>query len=123
MTLPRYTPPRTLSAKAAAGLAPLAALLALGLALARLIDADTGLAVLAGCGLWVAAELHGYQRTLDRYNIGYVAQHLASQGLDTLAARAANGRTDPATRDFVLGYVIEGRRLRPGRPGWPALLN
>lgn len=116
MTLPRYSPPMTLSASLAAGLAPLAVLLAFVLIVTRVIDVDTGLAVFAACALWVAAEMQGYQRTLDGYNAGYVAQHLAWRGSDTLAALAAHERTDPATRDFVQGYVIEGRRLRPDRP-------
>ena len=116
MTLPRYSPPMTLSASLAAGLAPLAVLLAFVLIVTRVIDVDTGLAVFAACALWVAAEMQGYQRTLDAYNAGYVAQHLAWRGSDTLAALAAHERTDPATRDFVQGYVIEGRRLRPDRP-------
>lgn len=116
MTLPRYTPPMTLSASAAAGLAPLTVLLALVLIVTRVIDVDTGLAVSAACALWAAAELHGYQRTLAAYNADYLAQHLAWRGSDTLAALAAHERTDPATREFVQGYVIEGRRLRPDRP-------
>ena len=116
MTLPRYTPPMTLSATVAAGLAPLAVLLAFVLIVTRVIEADTGLAVFAACALWVAAEMHGYQRRLDGYNVSYVEQHLAWRGSDTLAALAAHERTDSATRDFVLGYVIEGRKLRPDRP-------
>ena len=62
MTLPRYSPPMTLSASVAAGLAPLAVLLAFVLIVTRVIDVDTGLAVFAACALWVAAEMHGYCR-------------------------------------------------------------
>ena len=116
MTLPRYTPPMTLSATVAAGLVPLAVLLAAALIVTRVIDVDTGLAVLAACALWVAAEMHGYQRTLDSYRSDYEAQHLAWRTSDSLAALAAHERTDSATRAFVQGYVIEGRRLRPDRP-------
>ena len=116
MSLPRYTPPMTFSATVAAGLAPLAVLLAFVLIVIRVIDVDTGLAVLAACALWVTAEMHGYQRTLDGYNADYVARHLACRASDTLAALAANERTDNATRNFVQGYVMEGRRLRRDRP-------
>ena len=116
MTLAKYTPPMTLSATVASGLAPILVLLAFVLIVTRVIDVDTGLAALAACALWVAAEMHGYQRTLDGYNAHYVDEHLAWRGSDTLAALAANERTDTATREFVLGYVIEGRRLRPDRP-------
>ena len=116
MTLPRYTPPMTLSASVAAGIAPLAVLLAFVLIVTQVIDVDTGLAIFAACALWVAAEMHGYQGTLEGYNADYVAQHLAWRGCDTLAALAAHERTDTATRSFVQGYVIEGRRLRPDRP-------
>jgi hypothetical protein len=116
MPLPRYAPPLTHHATVAAGLAPLAVLLTFTLVVTRLIDADTGLAVLAASTLWVAIEMHAHQRRLDSYNADYVQRHLAWRTSATLRALANSEVTDPATRDFVERYVDAGRRLRPDGP-------
>lgn len=114
--LPAYTPPPSQRACIAVGLAPLAALLAFVAIVTRVIDADTGLAVLAASAVWVAAEMHEHQRGLDRYNAEYAAQHLVGRSAATLASLASDPATAPATVEFVQRFLADGCQLRPDRP-------
>jgi hypothetical protein len=114
--LPDYTPPPALHASVAAGLAPLGVLLSFVLVVERLIALDTALAALAGCTVWVAVELHRYQRALDGYNAEYVCRHLGWRAPATLAGLAAHPRTSAATRDFVQRFIDDGCALRPDSP-------
>ena len=114
--LPAYTPPPSQRACIAAGMAPLAVLLAFVAIVTRVIDADTGLAVLAASALWVGAEMHQHQRSLDRYNADYAAQHLAGRSAATLASMTRDPATAATTAEFVQRFLADGCQLRPDRP-------
>jgi hypothetical protein len=111
MTLPAYIPPESARTCLAVAMAPLAVLLAFTAVVTRLIDADTGLAILAACGVWVIHEMHDFQRTIDGYNTDYVDRHLAWRSAATLDALAGDGRLPAPTREFVQQYVAAGRVL------------
>ena len=107
-SLPHYAPPPSLQASVAAGLAPLGVLLAFTLLVLRLIDADSALAALLALSVWVAVELHRFQRATDRYNADYAARHLAPRSSQTLRVLAADATLPPDTRAFVQRYVDAG---------------
>ncbi len=116
MTLPDYHPPESPRTCLAVALAPLLVLLAFTAVVTRLIDPDTGLATLAAAGIWVAHEMHDFQKTIDGYNVRYVEQHLAWRSSASLAALAQAPQLAQATRDFVQRYVdADGVLLRDGQ--------
>jgi len=116
MTLPAYAPPDTPRTCLAVALAPLLVLLAFTAVVCRLIDPDTGLAVLVACGVWVVHEMHDYQKTIDGYNATYVARHLAWRSPGTLAALADDAQLPADTRAFVQRFVDAGGVLRRDGP-------
>jgi hypothetical protein len=111
MTLPAYDPPESQRTCLAVALAPLLVLLAFTAVVTRLIDADTGLAILAASGVWVVHEMHGYQKTIDGYNADYVRRHLAWRSAGTLATLAGEAQLNTPTRDFVQRYLAAGQVL------------
>ena len=116
MTLPDYCPPESPRTCLAVALAPLLVLLAFTAVVTRLIDPDTGLATLAACGIWVAHEMHDFQKTIDGYNAGYVQRHLAWRSAASLQALAQAPQLPSATRDFVQRYLdVGGLLLRDGQ--------
>jgi hypothetical protein len=111
MTLPAYSPPECPRTCLAVALAPLGVLLAFTAVVTRLIDADTGLAILAASGVWVAHEMHQFQKIIDGYNADYVARQLAWRSPATLSALAGDARLAAPTRAFVQRYLDAGRVL------------
>lgn len=116
MKLPDYAPPSALSASVAVSLAPLLVLLTFTLVVWQRLEVDTALACLSACTVWVAVEMHGWQRHVDAYNAEYVAVHLAWRSNATLSVLARQAGVSPETRDFVLGYLDDSRQLRPDAP-------
>ncbi|WP_088279203.1 hypothetical protein [Ideonella sp. A 288] len=107
--LPDYTPPNTQRANVAVGASPLLVLLAFTLLVIRVIDPDTGFAILLACTVWVAYEMHDYQKSIDDYNSEYASRHLVWRSSDTLEAMVAGSDTHGPTREFVLRYLSAGR--------------
>lgn len=118
MLLPAYSPPESLQANVAAALAPLAVLLAFTAVVTRLIEVDTGLAVLMACAVWVVVEMHRYQRRIDGYNADYVARHLVCRSTATLQAIADDPRLTAATREFVQRFIDAGGVLLHDGPSF-----
>ncbi|MDT7838255.1 hypothetical protein [Aquabacterium sp. OR-4] len=115
-TLATYSPPALPRTVLAVGTAPLLVLLVFTLVVLRVMDVDTALACLAACAVWVATEMHGWQRATDRYNAEYVQRHLIWRSSDTLLALSTHEYTNAETRVFVLRYLAAGRVLRPDGP-------
>lgn len=114
--LPPYSPPPSRQASMAAGLSPLLVLLAFTMLVLRLIEADTALATLLALGVWVAVELHRFQRATDRYNADYARRHLDWRAPHLLQAVAADPAQHAPTRAFVQHYLAAGRTvLRDGQ--------
>lgn len=111
-----YAPPTLPRATLAVGLAPMLVLLVFVAVVLRWMDVDTAFASFAACAVWVATEMHAWQRITDAYNADYVRLHLAWRSSDTLAALAMHDRTPTETRSFVLRYLDHGRVLRPDGP-------
>jgi hypothetical protein len=109
--LPDYRAPCARRASVAAGLSPLLVLLGFTLIVVRLIDPDTGFAAFLACTVWVAYEMHAYQRAIDDYNATYVRAHLAWRSSDSLQAMIEADDADPATREFVQRFLRAGRAL------------
>jgi hypothetical protein len=118
VSLPPYTPPSDQRASVAAALAPLVVLLAFVLIVTRLVDFDTGFAWCLGSAAWVGWELHDYQRAIDRYNAGYLQQHLAWRSSHSLHALVQADDAHPPTREFVQRFLSSGRVLRRDGPRW-----
>jgi hypothetical protein len=116
MNLPAYQPPDPSRAGVAAGLAPLLVLLGFVAVVLRWMDPDTGLAALLACALWVAYEMHEYQRGIDRYNADYVRCHLAWRSAATLESMAHAGQLPEPTRCFVRQYLASGCEWQRDRP-------
>jgi hypothetical protein len=116
MDLPDYQPPDDSRAGVAAGLAPLLVLWGFVAVVMRWMDPDTGLVALLACALWVAYEMHHYQRGIDRYNADYVRRHLAWRSTDTLEGLAHGGRLPEPTRAFVHQYLASGCEWQRDRP-------
>lgn len=114
--LPDYAPPELLRANVAVGTAPLLVLAVFATVVWRLMDADTGFAVLAACCVWVAVEMRAYQKAVDAYNRGYVEAHLAWRSLGALAALARCEHQTPATREFVQHFLDGGCAWRADGP-------
>ncbi len=72
---------------------------------------DIGLAVLAACTLWVAHEMHVFQRAVDAYNADYVRRHLQGRGDDTLATLIDSPATGEPARAFALRFLACDRVL------------
>lgn len=111
MTLPAYDPPESQRTCLAVALAPLLVLLAFTAVVTRLIDADTGLAILVASGVWVVHEMHDFQKSIDGYNADYVRRHLAWRSAGTLDTLAREPQTNATTRDFVQRYLAAGQVL------------
>jgi hypothetical protein len=111
-TLPDYEPPCAQRAHVAAAGGPLLVLLAFTLVVTRLIDVDTAFAVLAACTVWVAWEMHDYQRRIDGFNADYVERHLAWRSSDSLERLVAAPDGHGPTREFVQRFLRAGRVLR-----------
>lgn len=118
-TLAPYAPPSLPRTLLAVGLAPLLVLLVFALVVLRAMDVDTAFACFAACAVWVATEMHAWQRATDGYNADYVQRHLAWRSSDTLVSLATHERTSADTRSFVLNYLGQGRMLRPDGPVMP----
>lgn len=116
MKLPDYAPPPALSACVAVALAPLLVLLAFCAVVWQLIEVDSAMALLAVCTVWVVVEMVAYQRAMDAYNADYAHTHLSWRSPATLAVLAGQEGVPEATRDFVLAYVHNGRRLPQDAP-------
>ncbi|MEK8050889.1 hypothetical protein AACH10_11635 [Ideonella sp. DXS22W] len=115
-TLAPYAPPSLPRTLLAVGLAPLLVLLVFALVVLRVMDVDTAFACFMASAVWVAAEMHAWQRATDGYNAEYVQRHLVWRSSDTLADLAGQSATCPATREFVLRYLADDRVLRPDGP-------
>jgi hypothetical protein len=111
-TLPDYDPPCARRAHVAAAGGPLLVLLTFTLVVTRLIDADTALATLAACTVWVAWEMHDYQRRIDDFNADYVERHLAWRSSESLERLADAADAHGPTREFVRRFLRAGRVLR-----------
>lgn len=111
MKLLDYSPPDARRANVAVGLSPLIILVAFTLIVTRLIDADTGLAIMGACTVWVVYEMHDYQRSIDDYNEEYVASHLAPWSSATLQTMVSTEPVHVPTRNFVMRFVAAGRVL------------
>ncbi|MEN9891872.1 MAG: hypothetical protein RLY78_2167 [Pseudomonadota bacterium] len=110
---PEYQPPHLRPATMAAGAAPLLVLLAFVLLIGRWVEPDTALVSLAGLVLWVAVELHRYERGLRDYDRRYAARHLDGQPEPRLQAWARAPELDVATREVVQRYLDGDGRLTP----------
>jgi hypothetical protein len=114
--LPDYAPPDAARASIAAGVAPLMVLLVFVLVVSRLMTIPAAFALLGTATLWVAWELHRFQRMMDAYNRRYTASHLAWRTSDALLALVDAEDAHQPTRRFVHAYVAAGRRtLRDGQ--------
>lgn len=111
MKLPDYTPPDARRANVAVGLSPLIVLIAFTLIVTRLIDVDTGLAIMAACTVWVVWEMHDYQRSIDAYNEQYVESHLLPRSSATLHSLVSTDPVHGPTRAFVMRFLAAGRVL------------
>lgn len=111
MKLPDYSPPEALRANIAVGASPLIVLVAFTLIVTRLIDVDTGLAIMGACTVWVVYEMHDYQRAIDRYNEDYVESHLAYRSSATLQTMVSTDPVHAPTRNFVMRFLAAGRVL------------
>lgn len=116
MRLAPYDPPSAQRACVAVGLSPIIVLLAFTLIVTQLIDTDTGFATFLACTVWVAYELHDYQRLVDAYNEDYVATHLVWRSNETLTSLIAAEGTHEATREFVRAFLAAGRVLMRAGP-------
>jgi len=114
--LPDYAPPSGQRAHVAAALGPLLVLLGFTLIITRLIEPDTGFALFAACTVWVAYEMHVYQRRIDAFNADYVARHLAWRSPASLQALVGAPDAHGPTREFVERFVQGGRVWRPDGP-------
>ena len=111
--LPDYEPPNHRRTALAVGLAPLIVLLVFtGIAIGWLA-VDAGLAVLLACPLWVAHEMHGFQRDVDAYNADYVQRHLQWRRSDTIAELMASPATGEPARAFASRFLEADRVLLP----------
>lgn len=114
--LPDYQPPDAHRAAIAAGVAPLSVLLVFVLVVARLMSPSAAFATLATLTLWVAWEMHQFQRRMDAYNRRYTEAHLAWRTSEALLAIVDADGAHAPTRRFVHAYVGAGRRtLRDGQ--------
>lgn len=109
MHLPEYQPPEDRAAGTAAGVAPLLVLLAFTGVVLQWLTLPAAAAAMATTALWLATEMHRYQRAVDRYNLDYVHHHLAWRNRHTLAELAQAPQLAPATRDFVRSYLAARR--------------
>lgn len=108
--LPDYAPPQQRSTALAVGLAPLIVLLVFTGIVMRWVAVDTGLAVLLACTLWVAHEMHGFQRAVDAYNADYVSRHLQWRRDETIAELIDSPATGEPARVFARRF-LEGERV------------
>lgn len=108
--LPRYQPPSDQRASAAAALAPLLVLFGFASIVTKVIEPSTGLALFLACAIWVAHELHQYQRSIDNYNHDYVQRHLERLSSEALVALVEVQPCDEPTREFVLRFLGAGRK-------------
>lgn len=108
--LPDYEPPQQRRAALAAGLAPLIVLLVFTGIVMRWLAVDTGLAVLLACTLWVAHEMHGFQRAVDAYNADYVTRHLRWRRDDSIAELIDSPATGEPARAFARRF-LDGERV------------
>lgn len=114
--LPDYVPPDAQRAALAAGAAPLVVLAVFVFVVAKLMTIPAAFATLATLTLWVAWELHEFQRRMDTYNRRYTAAHLDWRTSDALLAIVDADGAHAPTRRFVHAYVDAGRRtLRDGQ--------
>ena len=112
-SLPDYAPPQQRSTALAVGLAPLIVLLVFTGIVMRWVAVDTGLAVLLACTLWVAHEMHGFQRAVDAYNADYVQRHLQWRCNETIAELIDRSSIDEPARAFAARFLAAGRALLP----------
>ncbi len=111
--LPAYEPPDHRRTALAVALAPIAVLLAfMGIAIGW-VAVDIGLAVLLACTLWVAQEMHAYQRAVDAYNADYVQRHLRWRRHETVADLIDSPATDEPARASAARFLAADRVLRP----------
>lgn len=110
--LPHYAPPDARPAALAAGIAPLVVLVVFTLVVLRWLEPSAGFAVLGSVTLWLAWEMHLFQRRIDAYNRRYAEQHLVWRSSEALLALVAGDDAHPPTQRFVRGFVAAGRRVR-----------
>lgn len=118
MHLPDYDPPAPRRAVAACAGSPLIVLAVFVLLVIRWFDLELAAAWLLGATVWVAWEMHDYQRTLDAYNARYAREHLDGRPLPALRALADDVALGEATRDFVRRYLADGGQLRRDGPSF-----
>ena len=109
-SLPDYAPPQQRSTALAVGLAPLIVLLVFTGIVMQWVAVDTGLAVLLACTLWVAHEMHGFQRAVDAYNADYVSRHLQWRRDETIAELIDSPTTGEPARVFARRF-LDGERV------------
>lgn len=103
--LPSYDPPHHRRTALTVGLAPLLVLLVFTLIVMGWMPVELGLAVLLACTLFVAHEMHGFQRAVDAYNAEYVRRHLQWRGSETIAELMASPATDAPARNFARRFL------------------
>ncbi|MFM7507078.1 MAG: hypothetical protein ACKO3M_11085 [Rubrivivax sp.] len=111
--LPAYEPPSHRRTSLAVGLAPLIVLLVFTGIVIGWVPADIGLASLLACTLWVAHEMHGFQRAVDAYNADYVERHLQWRRSDSIAELIDSPATDEPARAFAARFLAADRVLLP----------
>jgi len=109
--LPDYEPPHHRRTALAVGVAPLIVLLVFTGIVVQWVAPDIGLAVLAACTLWVAHEMHGFQRAVDAYNAEYVQRHLQWRGSETIAELMDSPATGEPARAFATRFLANERVL------------
>jgi hypothetical protein len=111
--LAEYRPPDSQRANLAAGVAPLLVLLSFTLLVVRVIEPDTGFAVMIATTIWIFHEMHAYQKAIDGYNARYVADQLVWRPTPALQAMVDDEAVDAPTREFVQRFIDAGRELPP----------
>ena len=109
--LPDYDPPQHRRTALAVGLAPLLVLLVFTGIVMRWLAPDIGLAVLLACTVWVAHEMHVFQRAVDDYNAEYVTRHLQWRRDDSIAEQIASPATGEPARAFARRFLDHDRVL------------
>lgn len=103
--LPDYDPPHHRRTALAVGLAPLIVLVVFTGIVVQWLAVDIGLAVLVACTLWVAHEMHGFQRAVDAYNADYVQRHLQWRRSETIAELIQSPETGEPARAFATRFL------------------
>ncbi len=109
--LPAYEPPHHRRTALAVGIAPLVVLLVFTGIVMHWVAVDTGLAILLACTVWVAHEMHVFQRAVDVYNAEYVSRHLQWRRSETIAELMDSPATGAPARAFATRFLDCDREL------------